>query len=98
MMAEAPLGSPERDEMMASFFNPQSRPDGRLDAAAFHRNHEPIWRVLEPYLRGLTGDVLEAGSGTGQHIVEFARKAASPHLVAERPERGASAQHRGVGR
>jgi SAM-dependent methyltransferase len=64
---------------MASFFNPQSRPDGRLDATAFHRNHEPIWRVLEPHLRGLTGDVLEAGSGTGQHIVEFARKA--PHLT-----------------
>lgn len=64
---------------MASFFNPQSGPDGRLDAAAFHRNHEPIWNVIEPYLRGLTGDVLEAGSGTGQHIVEFARKA--PHLA-----------------
>jgi SAM-dependent methyltransferase len=64
---------------MVSFFNPQSHPNGRLDATAFHRNHEPIWRVLEPHLRGLTGDVLEAGSGTGQHIVEFARKA--PHLT-----------------
>lgn len=64
---------------MASFFNPQRNSDGRLDAAAFHRNHEPIWRVLEPHLHGLTGHVLEAGSGTGQHIVEFARKA--PHLA-----------------
>jgi SAM-dependent methyltransferase len=48
-------------------------PDGRLDAAAFHRNHQPIWRVLEPFLRGKSGDVVEAGSGTGQHVVEFAR-------------------------
>src|ERR1700760_4396273 len=48
-------------------------PDGRLDAAAFHRNHAPIWAVLQPFLAGGTGDVLEAGSGTGQHVVYFAR-------------------------
>jgi SAM-dependent methyltransferase len=48
-------------------------PDGRLDAAAFHRNHAPIWAVLEKFLSGETGDVLEAGSGTGQHVVHFAR-------------------------
>ena len=47
-------------------------PDGRLDAAAFHRNHRPIWAVLEGYLAGKSGDVLEAGSGTGQHVVTFA--------------------------
>lgn len=47
--------------------------DGRLDAAAFHRNHQAIWAVLEPYLRDVSGDVLEVGSGTGQHIVHFAR-------------------------
>ena len=46
--------------------------DGRLDAAAFHRNHQPIWSVLAPFLEGKAGDVLEAGSGTGQHAVEFA--------------------------
>jgi len=50
-------------------------PDGRLDAAAFHRNHAPIWAVLEKFLLGQTGDVLEAGSGTGQHVVHFARHA-----------------------
>ena len=50
-------------------------PDGRLDAAAFHRNHAPIWAVLEKFLAGKTGDVLEAGSGTGQHVVHFARLA-----------------------
>src|SRR5215470_17284536 len=47
-------------------------PDGRLDAAAFHRNHQPIWAVLEKFLAGKSGDVLEAGSGTGQHVVHFA--------------------------
>ncbi|MEH2538311.1 MULTISPECIES: DUF938 domain-containing protein [unclassified Bradyrhizobium] len=48
-------------------------PDGRLDAAAFHRNHEPIWAVLQKFLTGKSGDVLEAGSGTGQHVVHFAK-------------------------
>ncbi|WP_315722595.1 MULTISPECIES: DUF938 domain-containing protein [unclassified Bradyrhizobium] len=47
-------------------------PDGRLDAAAFHRNHQPISAVLARLLEGRTGDVLEAGSGTGQHVVHFA--------------------------
>lgn len=46
--------------------------DGRLDAAAFHRNHAAIAPVLESFLRGRTGDVLEVGSGTGQHAVAFA--------------------------
>mgnify|MGYP002682632715 CR=1 FL=1 len=41
-------------------------PDGRLDAAAFHRNHGPILAVLQRFLAGKSGDVLEAGSGTGQ--------------------------------
>jgi SAM-dependent methyltransferase len=49
-------------------------PDGGLDAPAFHRNHRPIWAVLEKFLAGQTGDVLEAGSGTGQHVVYFARQ------------------------
>ena len=47
-------------------------PDGRLDAPAFHRNHQPIWAVLRQFLAGRSGDVLEAGSGTGQHVVHFA--------------------------
>jgi hypothetical protein len=47
--------------------------DGRLDAAAFHRNHAPIWAVLQKFLTGKSGDALEAGSGTGQHVVHFAR-------------------------
>jgi SAM-dependent methyltransferase len=54
-------------------------PDGRLDAAAFHRNHEPIWATLKKFLDGKSGDVLEAGSGTGQHVVHFASR--SPQIV-----------------
>ena len=48
-------------------------PDGRLDAAAFHRNHQAIHAVLQRYLADKSGDVVEAGSGTGQHVVYFAR-------------------------
>jgi Protein of unknown function (DUF938) len=48
-------------------------PDGRLDAPAFHRNHQAIRAVLQKYLAGKSGDVIEAGSGTGQHVVDFAR-------------------------
>jgi SAM-dependent methyltransferase len=54
-------------------------PDGRLDAAAFHRNHAPIWAVLQKFLAGKSGDVLEAGSGTGQHVVHFAHH--SPDII-----------------
>jgi SAM-dependent methyltransferase len=57
-------------------FGKDGRPveaDGRLDAAAFHRNHEPIWAVLQKFLAGKSGDVVEAGSGTGQHVVHFAK-------------------------
>ena len=49
-------------------------PDGRLDAAAFHRNHQAIWASLQKFLTGRSGDVVEAGSGTGQHVVDFARR------------------------
>ena len=48
--------------------------DGRLDAPAFHRNHQAIRSVLERYLTRKSGDALEIGSGTGQHVVEFARQ------------------------
>ncbi len=57
-------------------FGKDGRPieaDGRLDAAAFHRNHRPIRAVLQQFLAGKSGDVVEAGSGTGQHVVDFAR-------------------------
>jgi hypothetical protein len=57
-------------------FGQDGRPveaDGRLDAAAFHGNHRAIRAVLQPFLAGKSGDVVETGSGTGQHVVDFAR-------------------------
>jgi len=53
--------------------------DARLDSASFHRNHEPIWAVLSRWFEDKPGNVLEVGSGSGQHIIEFARNA--PHLL-----------------
>ena len=53
---------------------PPAEADRRLDAAAFHRNHAPIWSVIAPFLDGRAGDALEVGSGTGQHAVAFARQ------------------------
>jgi SAM-dependent methyltransferase len=58
-------------------FGKDGRPletDGRLDAPAFHRNHLAIWEVLQAFLAGKSGDVVEAGSGTGQHVADFARR------------------------
>jgi SAM-dependent methyltransferase len=57
----------------------QQNAEGRLDAPSFHRNHEPIWAAIGPWLSQQEGDALEIGSGTGQHIVEFARK--TPRLT-----------------
>ncbi|WP_025032630.1 DUF938 domain-containing protein [Bradyrhizobium sp. DOA9] len=54
-------------------------PDGRLDAPAFHRNHESIWAALAKHLADATGNVVELGSGTGQHVVHFARH--TPSLI-----------------
>ena len=53
--------------------------EGRLDAPAFHRNHEPIWQVLSPFLAAKAGAVLELGSGTGQHSVTYAAR--TPRLT-----------------
>lgn len=47
-------------------------PDGRLDAGAFHRNHQAIWDAIAPFLTSRSGDVVEVGSGTGQHVIRFA--------------------------
>ena len=49
--------------------------DGRLDAPAFHRNHEPIWSAVGGFLATQSGDLLEIGSGTGQHAAAFAPRA-----------------------
>ncbi|PLX38496.1 MAG: SAM-dependent methyltransferase [Hyphomicrobiales bacterium] len=48
--------------------------DARLDGAAFHRNREPIGDAVADALGGRSGDVLEIGSGTGQHVVALAER------------------------
>ena len=54
--------------------------EGRLDAPAFHRNHEAIWGAIAGFMAGAPhGDVLEVGSGTGQHAADFARR--TPQLT-----------------
>ncbi|MGI9501236.1 MAG: DUF938 domain-containing protein, partial [Geminicoccaceae bacterium] len=53
--------------------------DRCLDAPAFHRNHTAITKVLLRLLGDKTGDVIEVGSGTGQHLVTFA--ACLPNLI-----------------
>lgn len=65
-----------RPEHVAEFGKgglPPPEADGRLDGPAFHRNWAAILAVLTRFLGGRTGDVLEIGSGTGQHAVEFCR-------------------------
>src|SRR5258706_4307989 len=52
---------------------PPPEADGRLAAPAFHRNQAPIWAVLSRFLHA--GDVLEIGSGPGQHAGEYAHQA-----------------------
>jgi SAM-dependent methyltransferase len=46
---------------------------GRMDTPAFHRNHEFIVDLLKQELAECTGDVLEVGSGSGQHALAFAK-------------------------
>lgn len=53
--------------------------DGRLDGPAFHRNHDAIWSAMAGFLSAQAADVLELGSGTGQHATAFAGR--SPQLT-----------------
>tara|TARA_B100000315_G_scaffold256284_1_gene301841 strand:- start:2500 stop:3165 length:666 start_codon:yes stop_codon:yes gene_type:complete len=53
--------------------------DGRIDTPAFHRNHKFVVEVLDQHLNTATGDVLELGSGSGQHVIGFAK--ALPNLT-----------------
>jgi len=53
--------------------------DGRLDAPAFRPNSAPILAVVTRALGMQQGHALEVGSGTGQHVVAFAR--ALPRLT-----------------
>jgi SAM-dependent methyltransferase len=63
-------------DFVVEFGNDREPPrDGRLHGPAFARNHAPIWSVMAPFLAGRSGHVLEVGSGAGEHVVEYARRA-----------------------
>lgn len=47
--------------------------DGRMHFAVYERNIAPIIAALSRVLDGKSGNALEIGSGTGQHIKDFAR-------------------------
>ena len=47
--------------------------DGRLNAPATARNTEVIAEVLQTVMKFETGNVIEIGSGTGQHVIHFSR-------------------------
>ncbi|GMG80891.1 DUF938 domain-containing protein [Paralimibaculum aggregatum] len=72
MTASPPVGPPRS--------NPRSveAGEGRLSAPAAERNMAPVRAALAPLLAGLSGTVLEVGSGTGQHAADWA--AAFPGL------------------
>lgn len=74
MMAAGTAWWRSMPEFVVEFGKDEPPEDGRLDAAAFHRNHAAIAPVLEGFLGGRAGDVLEIGSGTGQHAVAFASR------------------------
>jgi hypothetical protein len=61
-------------------------PSDRLVSPSAERNKAPISAVLSQVLPKC-GVVLEVGSGTGQHVVEFAR--AMPNLIWQPSERDA---------
>jgi SAM-dependent methyltransferase len=48
--------------------------EDRLRGPAFARNHAPIWSVIGAFLENRAGDVLEIGSGTGEHVVAYAAR------------------------
>jgi SAM-dependent methyltransferase len=54
-------------------------PDGRLYGPSFERNHAAIWSAMAEFMGAQTDNALEVGSGTGQHVTEFARR--SPRLT-----------------
>src|SRR5512146_998051 len=66
-------------EFVVEFGKKGAAPNGGLDAPAFHRNHEAIWSAIGPFLSAQNGDVLELGSGTGQHVTTFAAR--TPQLT-----------------
>ncbi len=60
-------------------FGRGDQPDRRLRGPAFARNQAPIWSAIAPFLHDRGGDVLEVGSGPGEHVVAYA--ALSPAIT-----------------
>jgi hypothetical protein len=60
-------------EFVTEFDSRIDAADDRLDAAAYHRSFAPMLAVLQRVLHGRSGNALEIGSGTGQHVVGFAK-------------------------
>ncbi|MEQ8822878.1 MAG: DUF938 domain-containing protein [Filomicrobium sp.] len=52
----------------------QDLPGAALNAPAVQRNKDALLAALAPHLSNRTGNLLEIGSGTGQHAVHFASK------------------------
>ena len=50
----------------------EARSEGRLTSPSAERNLQPIAEALRPVLGGVSGMVLEIGSGTGQHAAALA--------------------------
>lgn len=65
-------------------------PGGRLVSPSAERNKGPVAEVLEQVLSN-EGLVLEVSSGTGQHVVHFARR--MPHLTWQPSERDDESLH-----
>jgi SAM-dependent methyltransferase len=61
-------------ELAVEFGDGTPPADGRLRGPAFARNHAPIWSVVGTFLHGRAGDVLEVGSGTGEHVAAYAAR------------------------
>ncbi|MEL7430431.1 MAG: DUF938 domain-containing protein, partial [Pseudomonadota bacterium] len=46
----------------------------KLDSPSFHRNINPIETLLHSLLKDSSGDWLEIGSGSGQHVARLASR------------------------
>ena len=68
----------------------------RLDAPAFHRNHEPIWSVLAPYLADSDGRCAGSRQRHRPACGRVCAQVAATDLVADGLRCAASAKHRGV--
>ncbi len=80
---------PEPTSGHSARFRPGEVPaadDGRLFSAVYERNAPPLIAALEPWLKDRRGRALEIGSGTGQHVVAFARAFPALHWVPSDPD------------